>query len=53
MLSQRWHVYSTQEGGNTSYQLGFNLGNALRAIHAKSHLLEDALKDLGITKEKK
>lgn len=53
MLSQRWHVYSTQQGGDTSYQLGYNLGNAVRAIHARSHLLEDTLKDLGITKGKK
>lgn len=35
MISQRWHVYSTKQGGDAANSLGYNLGNALFAINAK------------------
>jgi len=40
MVAQRWHVYSTQSGGNSANALGYNLGNALAAINAKGHMLK-------------
>lgn len=54
MIGQRWHVYSTQSGGDPYSGLGYNLGNALAAIHAKSHLLQHTINDLvGKPKKKK
>ncbi|MGB7082733.1 MAG: hypothetical protein WBD54_13955, partial [Candidatus Acidiferrales bacterium] len=47
VIGQRWHVYSTQSGGGNPYSgLGYNLGNALGAIHAKGHLLQNTINDL-------
>lgn len=40
MVAQRWHVYSTQSGGNSANALGYNLGNALGAINARGHMLK-------------
>jgi len=46
MVSQRWHVYSTQSGGNSSNALGYNLGNAFGAINAKGRLLHAIVNDV-------
>lgn len=46
VVGQRWHVYSTQSGGNPYSGLGYNLGNALGAIHAKGHLLQNTINGL-------
>lgn len=51
MVAQRWHVYSTQSGGNSANALGYNLGNALAAINARGHLLRAILGDV-VGKEK-
>ncbi len=54
VIGQRWHVYSTQSGGDPYSGLGYNLGSALGAIHAKSHLLRDTINGLvGKPKKKK
>lgn len=46
MVAQRWHVYSTQSGGNSANALGYNLGNALGAINARGHMLKTVVDDL-------
>lgn len=46
MVAQRWHVYSTQSGGDSSNALGYNLGNALAAINARGHMLKTIVDDL-------
>jgi hypothetical protein len=46
MVSQRWHVYSTKQGGDAANSLGYNLGNALFAINAKGHLVNTVVKDI-------
>lgn len=51
MVAQRWHVYSTQSGGDAYNSLGYNLGNALAAINARGHLLKAIVGDV-LGKEK-
>jgi len=46
MVAQRWHVYSTQSGGNGANALGYNLGNALGAINDRSHMLKAIVEDI-------
>jgi hypothetical protein len=46
MVAQRWHVYSTQSGGNSANSLGYNLGNALGAINARGHMLKTVVDGL-------
>jgi len=46
MVAQRWHVYSTQSGGNSANALGYNLGNALGALNARGHMLKRVVGDL-------
>lgn len=46
MISQRWHVFSSQTGGNPYSSLGYNLGSALSAINARGHLLKKVVDDL-------
>jgi hypothetical protein len=46
MVAQRWHVYSTQSGGNSTNALGYNLGNALAAINARGHMMKAIVDDL-------
>jgi hypothetical protein len=46
MAAQRWHVYSTQSGGNAANGLGYNLGNALAAINARGHMLKTIVDDV-------
>ena len=50
IIGQERHVYSTQAGGNQGTALGYNMGNAFGAIHAKDHLMEAILKDIGLAK---
>lgn len=50
IIGQERHVYSTQTGGNQGTALGYNMGNAFGAIHAKDHLMEAILKDIGLAK---
>ncbi|MFZ0431745.1 MAG: hypothetical protein WAL86_03550 [Candidatus Acidiferrales bacterium] len=45
-VAQRWHVYSTQSGGDSANALGYNLGNALGAINARGHMLKTIVDDL-------
>ncbi len=45
-VSKHWHVYSTKSGGNAYNSLGYNLGNAIRAIDARGKLLGDVAKDI-------
>lgn len=52
MISQRWHVYSTKQGGDAANSLGYNLGNALFAINAKGHLVNAVVKDIEGKKRK-
>jgi hypothetical protein len=46
MISQRWHVYSTKQGGDAANSFGYNLGNALSAINAKGRLVNAVVKDI-------
>jgi hypothetical protein len=46
MVAQRWHVYSTQSGGDGANALGYNLGNALAAINARGHMLKTIVEDV-------
>lgn len=50
IIGKEGHVYSTQTGGDQGTAFGYNLGNALGAIHAKDHLMEAILKDIGLVK---
>lgn len=52
IIARRQHIYSSQTGGNQGTAAGYNLGNALGAIHAKGHLMQDILQDIGLTKQK-
>jgi hypothetical protein len=52
-VAQRWHVYSSQQGGNPYKSAAYNLGSALAAIHAKGDLMQAILKDVGLAKQKK
>ncbi len=45
-VAQRWHVYSTQSGGDSANALGYNLGNALGAINARGHMLKTIVDNL-------
>jgi hypothetical protein len=45
-VTQRWHVYSSQSGGDPYSSLGYNLGNALGAINARGRLLNAVTKDI-------
>jgi len=50
IVGQERHVYSTQTGGNQGTAFGYDMGNAIGAIHAKDHLMEAILKDIGLAK---
>lgn len=52
IIARRQHIYSSQTGGNQGTALGYNMGNALGAIHAKGHLMEAILKDVGLDRRK-
>jgi hypothetical protein len=46
IISQRYHLYSTQSGGDGSYSLGYNLGNAFAAINARGRLVNSVVHDI-------
>jgi hypothetical protein len=46
MVSRRYHVYSTKTGGDGANALGYNLGNALRAINSRGRLLASVVNDI-------
>jgi len=46
LVSQRYHVYSTQTDGDSSSGFGYNVGNALRAINARGRLITSVVKDI-------
>jgi hypothetical protein len=53
LVSQRYHVYSTQTGGDPYAGFGYNLGNALRAINARGRLITSVVQDLAGPAQKK
>ena len=53
LVSQRSHVYSTQTGGDPYAGLGYNMGNAFRAINAKGRLITSAIQDIAGPAQKK
>jgi hypothetical protein len=53
LVSHRSHVYSTQRGGDSAQQFGYNLGNALSAINARGRLITSVLKDIAGPPQKK
>lgn len=46
IISQRWHTFSSKQGGDGANTLGYNLGSALAAINARGHLLNAVVKDI-------
>lgn len=52
MISQRWHVYSTKQGGDAGNAIGYNLASAMFAINAKGHLMNEVVKDIEGRKRK-
>jgi hypothetical protein len=44
-ISQRWHVFSSKQGGDPYNSAGYNLGSALGSIHARGHLLQHTVED--------
>jgi hypothetical protein len=46
IVSQRWHVYSTQQGGDPYRGLGHNLGNALASINSRGRLVNAVVEDI-------
>jgi hypothetical protein len=46
MVSQRWQVYSTKQGGDAANSLGYNLGSALFAINSRGRLLNAVVRDI-------
>jgi hypothetical protein len=53
LVSQRHHVYSTQTGGDPYAGLGYNMGNAFRAINAKGRLIASTIQDIAGPPQKK
>jgi len=53
IVSHRYHVYSTQTGGNGYSAFGYNMGNALRAINARGRLITSVVQDLAGPAQKK
>ncbi len=52
IVSQHWHVYSTQQGGDLYAGLGHNLGNALAAINSIGRLVNAVVEDIEGRKRK-
>ena len=46
IVSQRWHIFSSKQGGDAANSLGYNLGSALAAMNARGHLLNAVVKDI-------
>jgi len=46
IISQRYHVFSSRSGGDSSSTAGYNLGSALGAINARGRLLGSVVKDV-------
>lgn len=52
IVSQRWHVYNSKQGGDAANSLGYNLGSALGAINSRGRLLNAVVKDIAGKKKK-
>lgn len=52
IVSQRWHVYNTKQGGDPGNSIGYNLGSALGAINSRGRLLNAVVKDIAGKKRK-
>jgi hypothetical protein len=46
IVTQRWHTYSSKEGGEAASGIGYNLGSVLRSINARNRLLNTVLEDI-------
>lgn len=46
IVSQRWHVYNTKQGGDAANSAGYNLAGALFAINSRGSLLNGVVKDI-------
>ena len=46
IVTQRWHTYSTKQGGDPANSFGHNLGNTLRSINARGRLIDSVVKDI-------
>lgn len=46
IVSQHFHLYSAQSGGDPNYAAGYNLGGALFAINARGRLLNSVVRDI-------
>lgn len=46
ILRQDSHLYSTRTGGDAANSFGYNLGNALAAIHARAGMLKGMVKEV-------
>ncbi len=52
IVSQRWHVYNSKQGGDPANSLGYNLGSALFAINSRGSLVKAVVRDIaGKTKK--
>jgi hypothetical protein len=52
IISQRWHTFSSKQGGDAANSLGYNLGSVLAAMNARGRLLNAVVKDIAGTSHK-
>lgn len=52
MISRRWHVFNTKQGGDPADSIGYNLASTLFAVNARGRLLNAVVKDIARTKKK-